>query len=61
MNPVKRATLLIRLNDLIVQSGIVVPIALRAKAAALSTKLRGVSHNPYEIDFLSVAMWSREA
>ena len=61
MNPVKRAALLIRLNDLIVQSGIVVPIALRAKAAALSTKLRGVSHNPYEIDFGSVAMWAREA
>jgi peptide/nickel transport system substrate-binding protein len=61
MNPVKRAALLIRLNDLIIQNGIVVPIALRAKAAAHSNKLRGVAHNPYEIDFWNVAMWSREA
>ena len=61
MDPVKRAALFVRMNDLVVQSGIVVPMALRAKAAAMSTRLRGVEANPYEIDFWNVAYWSREA
>jgi len=61
MDPVKRAVLFIRMNDLVVQSGIVVPIVLRAKAAAMSTRLRGIEHNVYEVDFWNVAFWSREA
>jgi peptide/nickel transport system substrate-binding protein len=56
VDPVKRAALFIRMNDLVIQSGIVIPIALRAKAAAMSNRLRGIEHNPYEVDF-----WSREA
>jgi peptide/nickel transport system substrate-binding protein len=61
MDPVRRATLFIRMNDLVVQSGIVIPIVLRAKAAAMSTRLRGIEHNVYEVDFWNVAFWSREA
>ena len=61
MDPVKRAALFIRMNDLVVQSGIVVPIVLRAKAAAMATRLRGIEHNVYEVDFWNVAFWSREA
>jgi peptide/nickel transport system substrate-binding protein len=61
MDPVKRAALFIRMNDLVVQSGIVVPFALRAKAAAMSTRLRGVEHNVYEVDFWNLASWYREA
>ncbi len=61
MYPVKRAALFIRMNDLVVQSGIVVPIVLRAKAAAMSTRLRGIEHNVYEVDFRNLAYWSREA
>jgi peptide/nickel transport system substrate-binding protein len=61
MDPVKRAALFIRMNDLVVQSGIVVPIVLRAKAAAMSTRLRGIEHNVYEVDFWNLAFWSREA
>ena len=60
MDPAKRAALYVRMNDLVVQSGIVVPIVLRAKAAAMSTRLKGVEHNVYEIDFWSVASWYRE-
>ncbi|HUO63201.1 MAG TPA: peptide ABC transporter substrate-binding protein [Terriglobales bacterium] len=60
MDPVKRAALYIRMNDLAVQSGIVVPIALRAKAAAMSSRLRGIEHNVYEVDFWNLAYWTRE-
>jgi hypothetical protein len=49
------------MNDLVVQSGIVVPIVLRAKAAAMSTRMRGMEHNVYEVDFWNLAMWSKDA
>jgi hypothetical protein len=45
----------------VVQSGIVIPIALTAKASAMSNRLRGVEHNPYEVDFWSLPYWYREA
>jgi len=60
VDPVKRAALFIRMNDLVVQSGILVPIALSAKASAMSKALRGVDHNPYEVDFWSLPYWYRE-
>ena len=61
MDPVKRAALFIRMNDLVVQNGIVVPIMLLAKAAAVSNRLRGVEHNAFELDFWNLPFWSREA
>ena len=61
VDPVKRAALFIRMNDLVVQSGIVIPIALLAKAAAISNRLRGIEHNPYEVDFWNLPFWYREA
>ena len=56
MDPVKRAALFIRMNDLVIQSGILIPIALRAKAAAISSRLRGVEHNAYDVDFWNLAL-----
>jgi len=61
MDPVKRAALFIRMNDLVIQNGIVIPIALRAKAAAISSRLRGIEHNAYDVDFWNLAFWYREA
>jgi hypothetical protein len=49
------------MNDLVVQSGIVVPIVLLAKAAAVSNRLHGVEHNAFELDFWNLPFWSREA
>jgi peptide/nickel transport system substrate-binding protein len=45
MDPAKRAALFIRMNDLVVQSGVVIPIARKAGAAAISRRLRGIEHN----------------
>jgi peptide/nickel transport system substrate-binding protein len=60
MDPIKRAALFIRMNDLVVLSGVVFPIALRAKAAAISSRLRGIEHIAYDVDFWNLAFWSRE-
>ena len=58
MDPVKRAALFIRMNDLVVQNGVVIPIVLLSKAAAISNRLRGVEHNPFELDFWNLPFWS---
>lgn len=60
MDPVKRAAFYIRMNDLVVQSGIIVPVAQSAKASAMSSRLRSVEHNVYEVDFWNLAYWTRE-
>jgi peptide/nickel transport system substrate-binding protein len=60
MDPVKRAALFIRMNDIVVQNGVVIPIAMRAKASAQTAKLRNAETNPYEIDFWNIAFWYRE-
>ena len=60
MDPVKRAALFIRMNDIVVQNVVVIPIAQRAKGPALATKLRGVETNPYDLDVWNIAYWYRE-
>jgi len=61
MDPVKRAALFIRMNDIVIQNGVVIPIAQRAKAAAITAKLRGAETNAFDLDFWNIATWSREA
>ena len=61
MDPVKRAALFIRMNDIVVQNAVVVPIAQRAKAAAVAARLRGAEANPYDLDVWNIAYWYREA
>src|SRR6185503_5800108 len=60
MDPAKRAALFIRMNDIVVNNGVVIPIAQRAKAAAVAAKLRGAEANPYELDVWNIAYWYRE-
>jgi peptide/nickel transport system substrate-binding protein len=60
MDPVKRAALFIRMNDLVVKSGILVPMFLRAKAAAVNNRLRGIQHNAFDVDFWNLPEWSRD-
>jgi hypothetical protein len=48
------------MNDIVVQNGVVIPITQRAKGAAITSKLRGVETNPYELDFWNIASWHRE-
>jgi hypothetical protein len=44
-----------------VKSGILVPMFLRAKAAAVSNRLRGIQHNAFDVDFWNLPEWYREA
>ena len=39
---------------------ILVQIVLRAKASAISNRLRGIEHNAFDLDFWNLPFWYRE-
>ena len=61
MDPVKRAAMFIRMNDLLIQNVVMIPVLWRARAAAVSGKLRNAEQSPWESDFWNHANWHREA
>ena len=57
LDPVKRAALFVRMNDMVVQQAIVVPIVWRGQVAGVSNRLKDVVHSGWESDFWRVAYW----
>jgi peptide/nickel transport system substrate-binding protein len=61
MDPVKRAALFIRMNDLLTQHNVVVPITWRSNISAISSKLRNTDICGWDSSFWNLAHWYREA
>jgi peptide/nickel transport system substrate-binding protein len=61
MDPVKRAALFIRMNDLIVQNVVVVPVFVRHAVFGVAGSLRGFDFSPFSGPLWRLAYWSREA
>jgi len=61
MDPVKRAAIFIRMNDLVVKSGVVIPITWRSVLHAAGTSLAGIESNGWDSVFGSIAYWYRQA
>ena len=61
LDPVKRAALFIRMNDLVCSAHTVIPIVNRPKAQALSNKLRTPPLTSWDNDLSHLASWYREA
>jgi peptide/nickel transport system substrate-binding protein len=59
MDPATRAALFIRMNDLVVQRGIVVPILWRNLVQAVSSTLRGVELSGWDSNLSRLAYWHR--
>jgi peptide/nickel transport system substrate-binding protein len=59
MAPFTRAAHFIRMNDLIVQEGVVIPLVLRHETAAVAGRLRGVDITPWGSNLWNLAHWSR--
>ena len=57
MDPVKRAALFIRMNDLVVQNGVVIPITWRNVLHAAANSLAGVELNGWDSIFARIAYW----
>ena len=60
LDPVKRAALFIRMNDLIIEARTVIPVVFRPRVAAVSNKLRAPLSG-WDNDFWLLKDWYREA
>jgi peptide/nickel transport system substrate-binding protein len=59
LDPVKRAALFIKMNDLVIQNVVVVPVVFRPRVAAVSNRLRA-EQSGWDSDFWNLANWYRE-
>jgi peptide/nickel transport system substrate-binding protein len=60
LDPVKRAALLIRINDLVVNDQAVIPVAYRPRVSALNTRLRAPLSG-WDSDLANLKDWYKEA
>jgi peptide/nickel transport system substrate-binding protein len=58
---VQRAALIIRMNDLLIDDVVVIPVVWRNGVRAMSHKLQGVELSDWDSDFWGLASWYREA
>src|SRR6266852_628242 len=61
LDPVKRAALFTKMNDLVIQNVVVIPVVLRSQVAGISLKLRDVVQSGWDSDFWHLPYWYREA
>jgi len=61
MDPVKRAVLFIRMNDLVVKEAVVIPITWRNTVHAVSNHLGGIEPNGWDSIFGRIAYWHRHS
>jgi peptide/nickel transport system substrate-binding protein len=59
MDPVKRAPLFIKMNDLVVQKAVVIPVTWRNVIHAASNSLAGIEPNSWDSIFGRIAYWYR--
>ena len=59
LDPVKRAALFIRMNDLLVEDVVVIPVVWRKEVSAVSHTLRGMALSPWSPILWDLAYWHR--
>jgi peptide/nickel transport system substrate-binding protein len=59
LDPVKRAALFVKMNDLVIQNVVVVPIVWRNKVQAVSSRLRGHEISGWDNDTAYLFNWYR--
>jgi peptide/nickel transport system substrate-binding protein len=60
LDPVKRAALFIRMNDLLIEDVVLIPVVLRHGMVAASHTLRGMALSPWDWVTWDLAYWYRE-
>ena len=61
MDPVKRAAHFIKMNDLLIQNIVVIPVVFRPRVAAVANRMRDVVQSGWDGDFWALAYWSKQA
>src|SRR5512145_1384146 len=59
LDPVKRAALFIKMNELVIQNIVVIPVVFRPRVAAVSNAMR-VEQSGWDSDFWNLPNWYRE-
>ncbi len=60
MDLVKRAALFVKMNDLVIQNVVVIPVVFRPRVAAISNRMRDVVQSGWDGDFWALAYWSKQ-
>jgi peptide/nickel transport system substrate-binding protein len=61
MDPVKRAAHFIRMNDLLIQNVVVIPVLWRSVISAVSNRLKSTDVSGWDSNFWNHAFWHKEA
>ena len=59
MDPVKRAVMFIRMNDMVVQNGVVIPVNWRNGVAAATSRLRGMDLTGWDSNMWRLPYWHK--
>ncbi len=61
LDPVKRAALFVKMNDLVIQNGVVIPVLWRSGVSASVTRLRGMDLTGWDSTFWRLPFWHKQA
>jgi peptide/nickel transport system substrate-binding protein len=61
MDPVRRAAMFIRMNDLVVQNVVVIPVVIRHAVFATGNSIRGFDFSPFSGPLWRIVYWTKEA
>jgi peptide/nickel transport system substrate-binding protein len=61
MDPVKRAALMIRMNDMLTQHVVVIPLVWRNAVAGVSNRLKGNDLSGWDSYLWRLAYWYRQS
>jgi peptide/nickel transport system substrate-binding protein len=61
IDPVKRAVHFVKMNDLVIQDNVVIPVTWRFKVQVASNKLKNAERSGWDSDFWQLHNWYREA
>jgi peptide/nickel transport system substrate-binding protein len=58
-DPQRRIELVMQMNDILIQNGVIIPLVHRASVSAHSNTIEGVRMNPWDSELWNVAEWTR--
>jgi peptide/nickel transport system substrate-binding protein len=61
LDPVKRAALFIKMNDMVIQDVVVIPVLWRNVASAVSSKLKNTEVTVWDSNLWNLSNWTRDA
>jgi peptide/nickel transport system substrate-binding protein len=61
LDPVKRAALFIKMNDLVIQDVVVIPVLWRSGVSAAATRLKGMDLTGWDSTFWRLPYWYKQA